>query len=139
MSALDKFLENHKHDCMLVVVGGKCTCGTDQAIAELVELKEELETRTTQFQEALSESVKDKQTIAQLRKDLEDRTSLFLQEQDQSTQLRTELDEAKKVIALADENGHGECAWCNEMYLIDDHTEDCLYVAFLAKHAKETK
>ena len=36
---------------------------------------------------------------AQLRKDLKDRTSLFLQEQDQSTQLRTELDVACHVKA----------------------------------------
>jgi len=43
-----------------------------EAAAELAELKEELETRTTQFQEALSESVKDKQTIARLRADLDE-------------------------------------------------------------------
>ena len=49
----------------------------NEAAAELAELKEELETRTTQFQEALSESVKDKQTIARLRADLEEAIELI--------------------------------------------------------------
>jgi len=61
--ALEKYLHLH----------GEPTSGlVKEAAAELAELKEELETRTTQFQEALSESVKDKQTIARLRADLDE-------------------------------------------------------------------